>query len=181
MFIWDFSVIVALAGTIAVGVVICLWILSSRKPRLPSLFKDAQAFKQCPYCSYVFLDYLNRKGLPCPRCHSYLDDIKEPAAMLKSKRDNQSGMVLMMVLMIVMIMMIMTITILTQSLNQSTSVQKQIDQIRQDQLAKGLFWKAHANQGKSVEERAEVVIDGKAYKSTLKTTGNTITVDVSSE
>ncbi len=101
--------------------------------------------------------------------------------MPKLMRDSQSGMVLMMVLMIVMIMMIMTITILTQSLNQSTSVQKQIDQIRQDQLAKGLFWKAHSNAGKSEEERSEVVMDGKSYKSTLKTTGNTITVDVSSE
>ncbi len=77
MFIWDFAVIVALAGALCLGLVIILWVMSERKTGLHHSFNDVQAFKQCPYCAYVFLDYLNRKGLPCPRCHSYLDDIKE--------------------------------------------------------------------------------------------------------
>lgn len=100
--------------------------------------------------------------------------------MSKSIALNRSGMVLMMVLMIVMVMMILTITILTQSLNQGTSVQKQIDEIRQDQLAKGIFWQAHANNGVVPSANAVTIIDGKAYKSSLQIEGRTYKVDVSS-
>lgn len=90
----------------------------------------------------------------------------------------QSGMVLMMVLMIVMVMMILTITILTQSLNQSTSTHKQIEKIKKDQLAKGAFWKAYANRGQVDKPQTTETIDGKTFQTTVTTEGNRYIVDV---
>lgn len=77
MFIWDFSVIIALVATVFLSLVIYWWLFYINKIN-PSDNKcqDWQALKQCPYCAYVLLDHLNRSGLICPRCKSILDDNK---------------------------------------------------------------------------------------------------------
>ncbi len=91
---------------------------------------------------------------------------------------NNSGMILMTVLMIVMVMMIFTITILTQSLSQSTTVQKQIEQIREDQLAKGAFWQIHSASGEKGVVNKETTIDGKVYSTSVSSSGTTYKIDV---
>ncbi len=62
------------------------------------------------------------------------------------KLNNESGIVLFIVLMTSIIIMIFSVGILTQSLNEINYAQQQIDQISCDQLAKGIFWNAYANE-----------------------------------
>lgn len=62
----------------------------------------------------------------------------------------RSGMVLVMVLMAIIVMSIFVVSILSQSLNQGTSSQAQVDRIKAQQLAKGLFWKSHSDMIASV-------------------------------
>jgi ABC-type Fe3+ transport system permease subunit len=61
------------------------------------------------------------------------------------KINNESGVVLFIVLMTAIIIMLFSVGILTQSLNESSSAQQQVDQIVSDQLSKGFFWNAFAN------------------------------------
>ncbi len=56
----------------------------------------------------------------------------------------ESGMVLATVLMIVSVIMVLSIAILSLSLTQSTTSQQQIEDIRSDQLAKGIFWNTYS-------------------------------------
>ena len=59
---------------------------------------------------------------------------------LNSRVNPESGMVLVTVLMIVAVMMVLSVTILSQHVSQSTTSQQQIEQIRGDELSKGIFW-----------------------------------------
>ncbi len=87
----------------------------------------------------------------------------------QSKLRNESGMVLMIVIMIVLVIMIISITILSQSMNQTSTAREQIDQIKADQIAKGIFWNAYSSEAITPSAGQSMTVDGKVY-----------TVDVSS-
>jgi hypothetical protein len=177
MFIWDFAGIIALSVSLYLSLVIGAWLFYSFSEQW-----GARSRYLCPFCAHLFIDYTSWKSKRCPCCRSYLEVLKGESSVKKALSRNNSGMVLMTVLMIVMVMMIMTITILTQSLNQSTSVQKQIDQIKEDQLAKGIFWKAHSGGGDTLANtNTVIVVDGKPYNASIKSAGNKYTIDVSSQ
>jgi len=59
--------------------------------------------------------------------------------------NNKSGIVMLMVLMVVIVLMILSVSILSSSLNKNSSSQGQLNDIKCEQLAKGYFWRDHAN------------------------------------
>ena len=94
--------------------------------------------------------------------------------MFKKLKNNESGMILMIVLLIVAVMMIFTITILTQSISQTTASQKEIERIKAEQLAKGIFWNAYAGgSGQQLTTGPVTIgaIDGKTYQATITSLG----------
>lgn len=76
MFIWDFSGIITLSITLCLALVVGLWLFYTAKDAPAKISEEWQDLQQCPYCSYVFLDPLKKKGLFCPRCRSFMDDLK---------------------------------------------------------------------------------------------------------
>lgn len=62
--------------------------------------------------------------------------------LLKSSRQ-ESGVILLMVLIVVIVLAIISASILFTSLNQGTSTQAQIDEIKAEQLAKGVLWEQY--------------------------------------
>ncbi len=83
-------------------------------------------------------------------------------------------MILLVVLLIVTVMMVFTLMILTQSMNQTTASQKEIERIKADQLAKGIFWNAYSsgtNQKLATGPVSIGAINGKVYQATITSTG----------
>jgi hypothetical protein len=77
MIIWDFSVITALTMILALGVVLGVWIsyTFSKDPVGP--LAGGEFFRQCGFCSYLYLDYLKKNIGRCPRCGSYVSPIQK--------------------------------------------------------------------------------------------------------
>ncbi len=73
MIVWDFNVIVALSISLGLAIVLGLWIFyTKRKGSAGQDARDYPYLKQCSFCTYLFLDYLRRDHVRCPRCGSYL-------------------------------------------------------------------------------------------------------------
>ena len=79
----------------------------------------------------------------------------------------ESGMVLVTVLMIVAVMMILSVSILSQNITQSTSSQAQVEQIRADELAKGIFWNTYSSGAFTKGSTSLGVYNGKTYTATV--------------
>jgi Tfp pilus assembly protein PilX len=95
---------------------------------------------------------------------------------------NQSGIVLAMVLMIIIVIMIISAAILSQSMNQNKSSQTEMDKVRSDLLAEGMFWNAYSTgstqPGSSGSQLLNVGV--KQYNAVYNTTGaGQYTVDIS--
>ena len=99
---------------------------------------------------------------------------------LNGRVNRESGMVLVTVLMIVAVMMILCVSILSQNITQNTSSQAQVEQIRADQYAKGVFWNAYSS---GVFTPGSTVLGnsaGKTYTATVSPqAGNAYAVSVS--
>ena len=79
--------------------------------------------------------------------------------------NNKSGIVMLMVLMVIIIMMILSVSILSSSLNKGSTAQGQVDAIKQEQLAKGLYWRDYSNGNIGVSTVSQYyVVDGKTYQ-----------------
>lgn len=71
MFIWDFSVIVALGIILSLGIVITMWVFYTLKRSRAETFQHKEFFRQCVFCSYLYFDYFKKAHGTCPRCGSY--------------------------------------------------------------------------------------------------------------
>ena len=73
MIVWDFNVIIALSISLALAIVLGVWIFyTKRKDMEVGTSQDYPYLKQCSFCTYLFVDYLKRDHVRCPRCGSYL-------------------------------------------------------------------------------------------------------------
>ncbi len=99
---------------------------------------------------------------------------------LNDRIDRESGMVLVTVLMIVLVMMILSIGILSQNVTRSTSSQSQVEQIRADQFAKGVFWNAYSAGVFTSSNGTLGTYNGKTYSATVSPqANNAYTVNIS--
>ena len=74
MFIWDFNAIFAIVLIVLLGIVFGMKMFYTLSRRLEFKALDqAASFRQCEYCGYVHMDYLNHSLCRCPRCMSYND------------------------------------------------------------------------------------------------------------
>jgi hypothetical protein len=75
MFVWDFSAAFAVILIVLLGIVFGLWIAYtlSKKYLWVQELNDAQYFRQCRFCGYVYRDYFKRNPFRCPQCLSYHD------------------------------------------------------------------------------------------------------------
>jgi hypothetical protein len=71
MFIWDFNAIFVFVLFLLFGIVFAIRAFYTLK-RQPESREDGY-FRQCLYCSYVYMDYLKLSPCRCPRCLSYFD------------------------------------------------------------------------------------------------------------
>lgn len=91
---------------------------------------------------------------------------------LNNRRQHESGMVLLTVMMVVAVIMVLSITLLSQTITKNTSVQAQVDQIRAEQFAKGVFWDAYSAGNFTPGATALGNYNGKAYTATISNPGN---------
>ncbi len=84
----------------------------------------------------------------------------------KMKRNN--GVVLLMVLIVVIVLAIVSASILFTSLNQGTSTQAQIDEIKAEQLAKGVLWDQYYKDFTTPVRNEE--LDGKVFSPSIDKT-----------
>jgi hypothetical protein len=73
MIIWDFSAIIALGLTVLLSLVITSWVIYTLNRKRKAEEKEALYLNQCPYCTYLFMDYLYSNRRKCPGCGSYLE------------------------------------------------------------------------------------------------------------
>ncbi len=90
-------------------------------------------------------------------------------------------MILLTVLMVVLILSIFVAAIISQELSRSSGIQKQIDEIKAQELRAGYFWKAHAemNAGNNPAGTFIESLDGKSFSVTVpvKPANSTILYD----
>ncbi|MBF0490476.1 MAG: hypothetical protein HQL15_07650 [Candidatus Omnitrophica bacterium] len=84
----------------------------------------------------------------------------------------ESGVVLLMTLMAVVVIVIMSVAIFSQSMNQTSTVQKEIEQIRAKQLMMGYFWNAYTNAYVSGGNLVNMTDSVKLYNKTYSVAGN---------
>ncbi len=84
----------------------------------------------------------------------------------------REGMILVLVIFAVIIIMIYSATIISQSMTEAKLSQDAIDEIKAEQIAKGVFWQNHSNN--NFGPAPTVVNDpgGKTYTATTRNTGN---------
>ena len=89
--------------------------------------------------------------------------------MLRQFKHKPSGVVLVTVLMVIVVMIIFTIGLLSRSVTQTVSAEKQVDRIRAEQFVKGVFWQVYANLADNLLVAGSVTqtIDGKTYTATI--------------
>ncbi len=85
--------------------------------------------------------------------------------------NQKRGVVLLMTLIVVMLLIIIGGSILFSSLNQSTATQSAVDDIKAEQLAKGLMWKKSYDDSWGVAEPPER-IDSKECTPTITGVGD---------
>ena len=92
--------------------------------------------------------------------------------MLRRLARNESGMVLLTVLMVIAVMMIFTIGLLSRSVTQTISSERQVDRIKAEQFLKGAFWLVYSNlvNGAPPASSVSQTIDGKTYNAVIGST-----------
>lgn len=95
--------------------------------------------------------------------------------MFKRKKNNESGMVMIMVIMVTIIIMVYSIGILSRGATQVISAEDQVDRIKADQLAMGAYAKAYTDMasGSALPGTFNETLDGKTYTVVLTDGGTT--------
>ena len=87
--------------------------------------------------------------------------------MFRQLRNNESGVVLIMVVMTVVIMMIFSIGLVSRGVSQTKSSESQIDRIKAEQLAMGVYAKAYSDRAAGLAMNAlttyNATMDNKTY------------------
>jgi hypothetical protein len=74
VFVWDYTAFFSALILFLVGIVFAAWVSYTLSGNLKrNRVQEAEYFRQCQYCSHVYLDYLKRSPCRCPRCLSYHD------------------------------------------------------------------------------------------------------------
>lgn len=127
---------------------------------------------QCPYCSYVFTDFLKQEIKICPRCESYIENKKEEAMKKDIFKNENKATVLITVIMMVLAMTTLSIGILGAMGSQGLLGQNQVNRIQAEQLAKGAFWQFYirrATTGVSAPLTITETLDGETYTASAST------------
>ena len=69
----DFNWAMASYIFIIIALVIGHWIFYTCR-RDKGIFIDSKFFQECPYCTYIFLNYEEGDLKMCPRCRSYITE-----------------------------------------------------------------------------------------------------------
>lgn len=95
--------------------------------------------------------------------------------MLNHRKNNESGMVLIMVLMVTIIIMVYSIGILSRGASQVLSAEDQVDHIKAEQLTIGAYAKAYTDMagGSSMPGSFNENLDGKTYAVVVTSQGST--------
>ena len=136
--------------------------------------KQSRDIVQCPYCNYVFVDFLKQKTKICPQCESYIEDKKENIMKKNIEKKENKATVLITVIMLILAMTTLSIGILGAMGSQGLLGQNQVDRIKAEQLAKGAFWKYYTQRATTGATGAIVeveTLDGKTYTATATAAG----------
>lgn len=82
----NFDIAVGLFFTIVLLLVIGSWIRYTMDDER-SLKKSAD-LAQCPYCSFIFIDFSRKEIKVCPRCESYVENKKMPEGKRHDENKN---------------------------------------------------------------------------------------------
>ena len=93
--------------------------------------------------------------------------------MFRDLRNNESGVVLVMVLMVVIIMMVYSIGVVARGTSQRKSAEEQIDSIKKEQLALGVYAKSYTDlaSGTSMQTSFSETLDNKTYNMYINIVG----------
>ena len=121
---------------------------------------------QCPYCSYVFIDYNDKNIKTCPRCESYIENKKEGSVKPNIFKKETRATVLVTVVMLIMAMTALCVGILSAMGSQGLLGQSQVDRIKADQIGRGAFWKYYIQRANGDPSALTVTetLDGKTYQ-----------------
>ena len=67
----DLATAISVYLIISICIVFVLWIFYNYRDMKSQ--QNSGEFRQCPYCTFLFLDVIKKTAPTCPRCHSYLD------------------------------------------------------------------------------------------------------------
>ena len=67
----DFTTGITVYIIFSIGIVFSLWIFYNYRSNKE--LQNLNLLQQCPYCTYLFIDFFNKPVLMCPRCHSYIE------------------------------------------------------------------------------------------------------------
>ena len=130
----DFSWAISIYTFLMISLVIGHWVFYTFL-KDKDVFDDTKFFQECPYCTHIFFSYEENGLKMCPKCQSYITEI----------RKNNSGLVLVSVLAISIAMIVVAIGVLNSNVSLTLSGQRQVDRIKADQIAKGQFWRNHSS------------------------------------
>jgi uncharacterized paraquat-inducible protein A len=73
----DILLAVSIFLSVPLCIVFVLWIFYNFY-RGETTAPDEGQVRQCPYCTHVFVSYQGRGIQMCPRCQSYIGDVRGP-------------------------------------------------------------------------------------------------------
>ena len=153
---------------VIIFLVISLWFRYTKEKN--NKLRKSAYFAQCPYCSYVFFDFTNKKIKVCPRCQSYVEERKGSAVEKNIAKNENRGSVLVTVIMLILAMMALAAGLLSAVGSQGLLGQSQVNRIKAEQFSKGLFWKFYHEtnvDGTPSSISSSVILDGKTYSGTV--------------
>jgi hypothetical protein len=162
---------ISLSLTLILLLVIGSWLRYTIKE--DSSLKETGDLTQCPYCSYVFIDFLKKEIKICPRCESYIENKKAEIVKKSILKNENKATVLITVVMLTLAMTTLAVSILSAIGSQGLLGQNQVDRIKAEQLSKGAFWKYYIQRATTGSDAAVVItetLDGKTYTTTVLST-----------
>src|SRR3989338_5397067 len=125
----DFSWAISIYTFLMISLVIGHWVFYTFF-REKDVFDDTKFFQECPYCTHIFFSYEENGLKMCPKCQSYITEI----------RKNNSGLVLVSVLAISIAMIVVAIGVLNSNVSLTLSAQRQGARPQTAQIAQGPIW-----------------------------------------
>ena len=83
----DFPTLIALLLSLPLLLVFILWITYTYKREED--FKESSYLNQCPFCTYVFLNFKTKDLGICPHCQSYINLSSKARPILGKEKTNK--------------------------------------------------------------------------------------------